>query len=126
MSKSRGGLGFKSLYGFNIALSGKHIQKCIEQPDLLVSRLLKARYFPGDHILNATKGQGSSFIWQGIWQAKEALGKGFRWVVGNGQIIVATKDPWLQKKVDFKVERHWRYDGGNEVVASLFYPGSKV
>ena len=29
MSKSRGGMGFKSLYGFNIALLGKHIWKCI-------------------------------------------------------------------------------------------------
>lgn len=69
MSKSRGGLGFKSLYGFNIALLGKHIWKCIEQPGLLVSRVLKARYFPDDHVLNATKGQGSSFIWQSLWQA---------------------------------------------------------
>lgn len=98
MAKSRGGLGFRSLYGFNVALLGKHIWKCIQNPDMLVSRVLKARYFPNTHILKATKGQGSSFLWTGIWQAKEILFKGFRWVVGDGQNIVATKDQWLAKK----------------------------
>lgn len=56
-------MGFKSLYDFNVALLGKHIWKCIEQPDMLVSRVLKARYFLDKHILNAAKGMGSSFIW---------------------------------------------------------------
>lgn len=55
MSKSRGGMGFKSLFGFNIALLGKQVWKCIEQPELLVSRILKARYFAGVHVLNFGK-----------------------------------------------------------------------
>lgn len=77
-AKSRGGLGFKNLFGFSVALLGKHIWKCIQRPDLLVSRVLKARYFSNGNILEATKGAKASFIWTGIWQAKEYLINGFR------------------------------------------------
>lgn len=66
MAKSKGGMGFRSLFGFNIALLGKHIWKCIQKPELLVFRVLKARYFPRVHILKAAKGHDSSFLWTGI------------------------------------------------------------
>lgn len=119
MTKQKGGLGFRSLYGFDIALLGKHIWKCSQNPDLLVSRILKAKYFPDTHILKAKKGQGSSFIWTGLWNAKEVLKKGFRWVVGDGEDIVATQDPWLRKKQDFRVENLHIYEGRDERVSSL-------
>lgn len=100
----RSGLGFKTSFGFNVALLGKHVWKCIQQPDLLVSRVLRARYFPGGHILEARKGNQSSFIWSSIWQAKELVVSGFRWVVGDGQSIIATRDAWLAGKRNFKVD----------------------
>lgn len=59
MSKDRGGLGFLDLYGFNIALLGKHVWKCITKPNALVSRVLKARYSPNCNILRANKSQGA-------------------------------------------------------------------
>lgn len=66
MPKEKGGLGFKNMFGFNITLLGKHVWKCIQYPDTLVSRILKSRYFPEFHISNANKGQGASFLWSGI------------------------------------------------------------
>lgn len=93
LSKNRGGLGFRDLYGFNIALLWKHCWHFLNNPMSLVSRLFKAKYFPSSHVLNAVKGQGSSFIWQDIWKAKEKLCKGFKWVLGDGNSIVVTKDP---------------------------------
>lgn len=45
MHKGKGGLGFRNLYGFNVALLRKHIWKCIDKPNILVSHVLKARYF---------------------------------------------------------------------------------
>lgn len=75
--------------------------------------------------LNANKGQGASFIWSGIWTAKEELKKGFRWVLGNGGDIVATKDQWLRSKGDFRVEQSHRYEGRTELVSSLFNANSK-
>lgn len=45
----------------------------------LVARLYRARYFPNCHLLDASQGAGPSYIWAGIWKAKEALRDGFRW-----------------------------------------------
>lgn len=100
-TKSKGGLGFRNLYGFNIALLGKHVWSFLHNTNSLVSRIFKARYFSNSSVLKANKGQKSSFIWQGIWTAKEELCKGFRWVFGNGNDIIASKDPWLRTKRDF-------------------------
>lgn len=121
----KGGLGFRNLHGFNIALLGKHCWKFIQQPQALVSRVFKARYFDNTHLLKAQKGTGSSFIWLGIHEAKEALLKGFRWVLGDGEDIVAVKDHWLRKKSDFKVVNSHRYEGRNEKVAQLMLSGLK-
>lgn len=58
-AKNRGVLGLKNLFGFNISLLRKHVWKCIQQPDILVSRVLRVRYFSHDRILEAGKGNHS-------------------------------------------------------------------
>lgn len=63
MPKSQGGLGFRNLHGFNISLIGKHCWKLINQPQYLVARLFKARYYPDSHFFKFAKGSGSSFLW---------------------------------------------------------------
>lgn len=73
------------------------------------------------HILEAGKGVKASFIGTSIWQAKEFLSKGFRWVIGDGQSVVATRDAWLTHKSDFKVDKLQMYEGTNETVSTLFY-----
>lgn len=79
MTKSKGGFGFRNLHGFNLALLGKHCWQFINNPGSLVARVFKARYFPDNHLLQAVQSGGSSYIWSGIWEAKEAC-KGYRWV----------------------------------------------
>lgn len=66
MPKSNGGLGFRSLHGFNMALLGKHVWNFIKNPDSLVAHVFKALHFSGSSILQAPKGNGSSFIWAGV------------------------------------------------------------
>lgn len=105
LSKNEGGLGFRNLSGFNLALLGKH---CLElyYKSSLVARVFKTRYYPDSHFLQAKRGGGSSYIWSGIWEAKEVLGKGFRWVLGDGEMILAHIDLWLRGKHDFYVVNH--------------------
>lgn len=45
VSKSKGGLGFRYLHGFNLALLGKHVWNFSRKPDSLVTRIFKSRYF---------------------------------------------------------------------------------
>lgn len=57
MSKTKGGLGFKNLYGFNITLIGKHCWNFMCNLNSLVSRLYKARNFSNCYLLNTVKGR---------------------------------------------------------------------
>lgn len=121
----KGRLGFRYLHGFNISLLGKHYWKFIHQPQALVSRVYKARYFSDTHLPKAQKGRGSSFTWIGLYVAKEALLKGFRWIIGDVEDVVATKEPWLRKKTEFHVQNSHQYKGRDERVSALFLPGTK-
>lgn len=44
--KSEGGLGFKDLYMFNLALLAKQGWRLIQKPDSLVAQLFKAKCYP--------------------------------------------------------------------------------
>lgn len=66
VAKSKGGLGFRNLNGFNMALLGKHCWNFISNPLSLVARVYKAKYYPDSHLLQATRSGGSSYIWSGI------------------------------------------------------------
>lgn len=66
MSKKNGGLGFRDLHGFNLSLLGKQCWSLISRPDALVSRVLKARYYPDCHLLQARRTGGSSYTWSSI------------------------------------------------------------
>lgn len=70
----------------------------ITNPDSLVTKVYKARYFADCQILKTRKVRGSNYIWEGIWEGKKMLKKGYRWVLGDGQLIEICKDPWLRAK----------------------------
>lgn len=74
------------------------------------------------HVLKASKGNNSSFISSGIWSAKQELYKRLKWILGSGNDIIANKDPWLRKKVSFRVDQNPPYEGRNKVVSSSFLP----
>lgn len=90
-----------------------------------MARIFKLRYFPTFHISKEVKGHSPSFIWSGICTAKEEILKGFRWVLGKGNEIVATKDPWLRRKSNFCVDNNLIYEERSEKVSSLFVAGRK-
>lgn len=124
--KCKRGLGYRDLHGFNLALLGKHIGNFSHNPNNLVARIFKARYFPDRHILQACKGSDTNFIWTGIWEAKENLKGGFRWVLGDGKEIQIFKDPWLKGKMDFRVEDSHLNIIRDENVCFYFHPNSKT
>ncbi|XP_074362175.1 putative mitochondrial protein AtMg00310 [Apium graveolens] len=70
MAKESGGLAFRDLQGFNIALLGKQCWNLLNNPCSLVVRVFKARYYPDTSLFAASRGGGVSFVWSGLWQAK--------------------------------------------------------
>lgn len=92
MPKDHGGLGFRNLYVFNMTLLGKQGWRLLNNPDCLVARLYKAKYFPRCDFMQAVKGNNSSFIWRSIHEARLVLSEGCRWMIGNGASISVFDD----------------------------------
>ena len=60
--KRDGGMGFRSLRHFNLAMHGKQGWKIINAPNSLTTILLKARYFKYGSFLSANLGRNPSFV----------------------------------------------------------------
>ena len=59
------------------------------------------------HLLHASRTGGSSYTWSGLWEAKEAMKGGLRWVLGDGQSILMKSDRWLRGAQDFRVNQDY-------------------
>ncbi|XP_062102830.1 uncharacterized mitochondrial protein AtMg00310-like [Humulus lupulus] len=93
--KSKGGMGFRNLHDFNLALLSKQGWRLLCRPHTLVAKIYAARYFTGGSFLSAKLGSNPSFIWRSIIEAKEIIQAGARRRVGHGTCIDITQDPWL-------------------------------
>jgi hypothetical protein len=50
--KSEGGLGFRDIHTFNLAMLSKQVWRLIQNPDSLCAKILGAKYFPHGDVLN--------------------------------------------------------------------------
>lgn len=76
--KRMGGMGFRNLRDFNLALLGKQAWRLLNNEESLVTKIFKARYFPKCSFLDAELGSNPSFIWRSIWASQELIKKGSR------------------------------------------------
>lgn len=94
-SKFEGGMGFRDMVVFNKALLAKQGWRILSNPDSLVARILKDKYFPSENFMEAKVGNRPSYAWRSICQAWEVLKLGVGWRVGNGENIRIWGDAWL-------------------------------
>jgi len=60
--KDQGGLKFRDLEGFNLAMLGKKGWKLFKNSSSLLTKFLKAKYFPRSGFLGANIGHSPSFM----------------------------------------------------------------
>lgn len=61
----------------------------------------------------------------GICEAMDELGKGFKWVLGDGHSITIFSDQWLRGKDDYRVENHHVNNNKSDKVNEYFRPDIK-
>jgi hypothetical protein len=66
VSKDYGGMGFKNLQAFNLAMLGKQAWNLVTKPSNLITKLFKARYFPNCDFFEANIGHNPSYVWRSI------------------------------------------------------------
>lgn len=96
-SKKRGGLGFRDLHLFNQAMLARQAWRLLTCPDTLCAKVLKAKYYPNNSLLQCQARGGISYSWRSILFGLDLLLEGIIWRVGNGSSINIWHDPWLPR-----------------------------
>ena len=91
--KIQGGMGFKDLSAFNLSMLGKQGWKFITEPDSLVARIFKARYFLTGTYLMASVGHNPNYVWCSIMRARFIVHGGARWSVSSSATIPILIEP---------------------------------
>ncbi|CAN1249482.1 Putative ribonuclease H protein At1g65750 [Linum perenne] len=93
--KCEGGLGFRDLHHFNLALLARQGWKIISEPDSLLAQFYKGKYFHDSSFFQAGLGSHPSWGWSSIFASKDLLLQGLRCQVGTGLQILAFQDNWI-------------------------------
>ncbi|BFG21532.1 hypothetical protein CerSpe_078060 [Prunus speciosa] len=107
LMKEAGGMGFRDLRCFNLAMLAKIGWRIIKHPDSLLATTFRDKYFRSSDFMRAVAGRGSSWGWKGIVEGRKILEAGMRWRIGNGQKVRICLDKWVPKPSTFKIySRH--------------------
>ncbi|CAN1128084.1 Uncharacterized mitochondrial protein AtMg00310 [Linum perenne] len=98
LSKEEGGMGFKDFKAFNQALLAKQSCRILMEPDLLLSHLLKGKYFTSQCFQNASKRSNPSWRRQSILHGQDLLMQGLMWHSGSRPMLSIFERPWIHRK----------------------------
>ena len=111
--KGNGGLGFRDLMEFNTAMLARQLWRILTRPNLMMSRILKGRYFKGEAIWKMNIHESDSWMWKSVLSACELLEREAKKRVGDGCTIDVWADRWLP-------------DRGKGVVTTVKPPGCSI
>ncbi|CAA7023627.1 unnamed protein product [Microthlaspi erraticum] len=95
MPLGKGGLGFRDLKNFNLALLAKQLWRLIQYPSSLLARILKGRYFLHTNPLVCQKVNTPSYVWTSLTAARDLLKAGLRKNIGSGANTAVWSDAWI-------------------------------
>lgn len=71
--KEGGGLSFRILREFNMAMLAKQAWRLMNNLNSLVTPIMKAKYYASSDFLNATMGNNSSYTWRSILAVQDSM-----------------------------------------------------
>lgn len=86
-------MGFKELGQFNLAMLAKQGRRLLNNNNHLVTRLMKARYYPNSYFLNATLGYNPNYMWRSILAVQDIVKQCCRRKTGNEESTMVWKIP---------------------------------
>jgi hypothetical protein len=101
--KFNGGIGFRDMHMFNLAMLAKQCWRLHIKPSSLLSQCLKAKYYPHCDILQAQIRNLPGYTWRSIHQALWFLNKGCCWKIGTGTKVNIWKDNWIPHQNGYKI-----------------------
>ena len=110
LAKKDGGLGFRDLKCFNLALLAKQCWRLLHNQDSLLYKIYKAKYFPNISFLEATVPSHSSYAWRSITHGRELIKQRSRWRVGNGLLIKIWADIPIKKSFLLELFYHLKQE----------------
>ena len=93
--KKKGGMGYRDLHLFNLAMLARQGWRLIVEPDSLCAQVLRAKYYPNGDLLEVKEKPGISYSWRSLIRGLKALNDGLIWRVGDGTNINIWTDPWI-------------------------------
>jgi hypothetical protein len=97
--KEEGGIGYRDLHLFNLAMLAWQGWRIMQNPDSLCAHLLRAKYCTNNSSLQAKEGPGISYTWRSIVRGLQALQKGLIWRIGDGVQVKIWEDPWIMNGI---------------------------
>ena len=93
-----GGLGFRDIELFNLALLAKQAWRILQDGSSLSACILKAEYFPTGDFLAAQLGSRPSRIWRSILDGRDVLKQGLICRIGIGESTEIWNMNWLPRE----------------------------
>ncbi|GER50779.1 retrotransposon protein [Striga asiatica] len=103
LPKAAGSLNFHDLQVFNEALILKQIWRLITKPGLLMSRVLRHRYFPTGDFFGAKPNQNASWLWRSWLKLQKKFLQGFMMQVRDGRKTKIWEQPWVPNLSNYKL-----------------------
>jgi hypothetical protein len=95
--KFAGGLGFRDIENFNLALLARQAWRLLLNPESLSARILKAVYYPTSDLLEAMCGSHPSQVCRTLIEGRDAMQQGLMRRIGTCENTLAWNQNWIPR-----------------------------